>query len=127
MATIHGTIDSVTLVSGNPNGVGGYKVYLCECSFGAYDSSADDMDIALVAATISAHVRDGKTRALVAGVIPVRAHAGQDTNGTAVYAGTMTISVDTLAGNLTDSAQTEAVGDYTACSGVGILVPVLES
>ena len=125
MATIHGTVDSVQLVSGNPNGVGGYKVYLCECSFAAYTSS-DDMDIPAVAATISAHVRDGKTRALVAGVIPVRAHAGQDTNGQAVYAGTMTISSDTLAGNLTDSAQTELTS-VAACKGVGILVPVLES
>ena len=125
MGTIHGTVDSVQLVSGNPNGVGGYKVYLCECSFGAYTSS-DSMDIPSVAATISAHVRDGKTRALVAGVIPVRAHAGQDTNGQAVYAGTMTISSDTLAGNLTDSAQTELTS-VTACKGVGILVPVLET
>lgn len=126
MATISGTVDGVQLVSGNVNGVGGYKVYLCTCSFAAYTGSTDSMDIPGVGAAISAHVRDGKTRALVAGVIPVRAHAGLDTAGQAVYAGTMTISSDSLLGNLTDAAQTELTTS-TACSGVGILVPVLET
>ncbi len=127
MAVIEGTLKGCTLVSGNPNGVGGYKVYLCTYSFPVYDSSADSGTVLLVAAGISAKIRDGKTRAMVAGVIPVRAHAGTDTNGVPVYFGTCTISSTALTFDLTDAAQTEAAGDYTASSGVGLLVPILES
>jgi hypothetical protein len=127
MAVIEGTLQGCTLVSGNPNGVGGYKVYLCTYSFPVYDSSADTGTVLLVAAGINAKLRDGKTRAMVAGVLPVRAHAGQDTNGVPVYFGTTTISTTSLTFSLTDEAQTEAVGDYTASSGIGLLVPILES
>lgn len=125
MAVIHGSITGVQLVTGNPEGVGAYKGYLLTVSFGAYTSS-DSMDIPNVAATIASHVRNGKTMAMVAGAVPVRAFAGMDTNGQAVYAGTLTISSDTLTGNLTDSAQTKLTS-ATASQGVGVFVPILES
>lgn len=127
MAVVHGVITGVQLLTGSPAGVGGYKGYLITCDFGVYDSSADTMDIPDVAATIKAHVRNGKNMAMVAGAVPVRAFGGRDTNGNAVYAGTLVISSDTLTGNLTDAAQTEPVGDFTASTGVGVFVPILES
>ena len=127
MAVVHGVITGVQLVTGNPAGVGAYKGYLITVNFGVYDSSADTMDIPDVAATIAAHVRNGKTMAMVAGAIPVRAFPGRDTAGNEVHAGTLVISSDKLTGDLTDAAQTEPVGDFTASTGVGVFVPILES
>lgn len=127
MAVIVGTVTGVQLLSGNPNGVGGHKVYLCSVSFPAYTGAADTMSINGVSAAISAKVRDGKTRAMIAGAVPVRAHPGVDTAGQAVYVGTLTISTDALTGNLTDAAQTELTATTGVSAGVGVLVTVLET
>ena len=116
MAVIVGTVTGVQLLSGNPNGVGNQKSYLCSVSFPAYTGSADTFSITGVSAAISAKARDGKTRAMIAGVVPMRAHPGTDAAGQAVYLGTLTISTDALTGSLTDSAQVE----LTATTGVSM-------
>ncbi len=125
-----GTLQGVTLVAGDPSGVSGYKTYLCTYSFPAYTGSGDSATVLAVAAAISAKVRDGKTRAMVAGVIPQRAGAGYDTNGQAVYFGTCllagTSSITDLTFDLTNSAETELTS-ATASTGVPLLVQVLES
>lgn len=126
MALITGTLTGVQLVTGNPNGAGNYKTYLCSYSFPAYTGASDSATVTGVAAAIAAKVRNGKTMAMVTGAIPVRAGAGVDTNGQAVYFGTCTISTADLTFSLTDEAQVELTSS-TACQGVRILVPILES
>ncbi len=126
MAVATGTLTGVTLVAGNPSGVGGYKTYLCTYSFPAYTGASDSATVTGVAAAIAAKVRSGKTMAMVAGAIPVRAGGGLDTNGQAVYIGTCTISTNDLTFNLTDAAQVELTS-ATASQGVSLLVPILES
>jgi hypothetical protein len=126
MSLATGTITGVQLVGAPPGGAGAYKTYLLTVSFPAYTGASDSATITGVAAAISAHVRNGKTMAMVAGAIPVRAHAGLDTSGQAVYIGTCTISTNDLTFNLTDSAQTELTS-ATASQGCGLLVPILES
>ena len=126
MATVTGSLSGVQLLSGPPAGLPGYKVYLCEYNFGAYTGASDSGTVTGVAAAIAAKVRSGKTMAMVAGAIPVRAHAGYDTNAQAVHFGTCVISGSDLTFNLTDSAQTELTTS-TASQGVGLIVPILES
>ncbi len=126
MAVQAATITGVQLISGNPEGAGARKVYLLTLDFPAYTGASDTSIVNAVAATISAHVRNGKTNAMIAGVIPFCAFPGQDTAGQAVYLGTPTISSDTLPGNLVNAAQTELTAT-TAVTGVGILVAVTES
>ncbi len=126
MSTITGTLSGVTLVSSPPAGLPGYKVYLCTYNFAAYTGASDSGTVTGVAAAIAAKVRNGKTMAMVAGAIPVRAFPGFDTNGQEVHFGTCTISTNDLTFNLTTSAQVELTTS-TACQGVGLLVPILES
>lgn len=125
-----GTLQGVTFVAGDPSGTSGYKTYLCTYSFPVYTGSSDSATVLAVAAAISAKLRDGKTRVMVAGVIPQRAGAGVDTAAQAVYFGTCvlagTSSITDLTFNLTDVAQTELTS-ATASSGVPLLVQVLES
>ena len=127
MAVIEGTITGVQLVTGNPSGVGAYKGYLITVSFPAYTGASDTINIAGVSAAIAAKVRNGKTHAMVAGAVPVRAFGGQDAAGQAVYAGTLTISSDALTGSLTTAAQVEITATTGVTTGVGIFVPILES
>ncbi len=125
-----GTLQGCTLVAGDPSGVSGYKTYLLTYSFPAYTGSGDSATVLACAAAISARMRDGKTRAMVAGVIPQRAGAGYDTAGQAVYFGTCvlagTSSITDLTFDLTNSAEVELTSS-TASSGVPLLVQVLES
>ncbi len=125
-----GTLQGVSFVAGDPSSVSGYKTYLLTYSFPAYTGSGDSATVLACAAAISAHMRDGKTRTMVAGVVPQRAGAGVDTAGQAVYFGTCllagTSSITDLTFDLTDAAQTELT-TATASSGVPLLVQVLES
>jgi len=123
MALITGSIDGVTFLGADASGG---KLYQFSCSFAAYTGASDSMAVTGMAAAINTHTRNGKTSALVAGAVPVRAGAGYDTANQAVYAGTLAISGDGVTGNLTDSAQTELTAS-TACSGVKIVAFVQES
>jgi hypothetical protein len=126
MSLATGNIDGVTLLSAD----GASKVYLLSCSFPAYTGSGDSATVLALAAAINTHARNGKTAACVAGVVPTRGGPGYDTNGQAVFAGTMTLagtsSITDVTMNLTDSAQTELTTS-TACTGVKIIVYVLEA
>lgn len=121
-----GTIDGVTLLSSN----GLNKTYELSCSFPAYTGASDSATVLALAAAINSHTRNGRTFACVAGAVPVRGNPGYDTNGQAVFAGTMTLagtgSITDVTMNLTDSAQTELTSS-TACTGVKIIVTGLES
>jgi hypothetical protein len=133
MATIHGTIRGITLLSRANQGAGTttrdhLEVWLVTADFGAYTGSTDDADILLVSATISARVRDGRTRTLLWGA---PAMCGADANnqavnlcGTAIAA--LAISTDTLAGELctVDTVSTEVTATSGTTFGVGILVGV---
>ncbi len=125
-----GTLQGVSLVAGDPSSTSGYKTYLLTYSFPAYTGSGDSATVLDCAGAISTRMRDGKTRAMVAGVIPQRAGSGVDTAGQLVYVGTCvlagTSSITDLTFNLTDSAQVELTSS-TASSGVPILVQVLET
>lgn len=125
MALIAGTIDGVTLLQAH----GLDKTYLLSCSFPAYTGSTDSMTVLGLAAAINSHTRNGRVAACVAGVVPMRAGPGFDTNGQAVYFGTQTLagtgSITDITGNLTDSAQTEITAS-TACSGVKLMVTIRE-
>jgi len=127
MSTVTGTLTGVQLVSASPEGVGARKVYLLTYNFGAYTGASDSGTVTGVAAAISSHVRNGKTNAMIAGVIPFCAFPGQDTNGQAIYIGTTTISTNDLTFNLTDAAQTEVTTSTATLSPVGLLVAVTES
>lgn len=123
MATINGTIDGVQFLGADASGG---KLYVISCSFAAYTGASDSATVTGIGAAINSSTRNGKTAALVAGCVPVRAGAGYDTNGQAVYFGTATISGDGITGNLTNSAQTE-ITTATASSGVRLAVWVQES
>lgn len=126
MATIHGDIRGLVCMSTPWSGIGARESWFMTVDFGAYDSSADTMDIATVGAAIDAQARDGKASTLLGAVC---VFPGRDTNDQAVYAAglsvqALAVSTDTLTGILADVAGTEYVGDATACKGVGILVIV---
>lgn len=126
MALVAGTIDGVTLLKSS----GASKVYEVLCSFGAYTGASDSATVLGIAAAINAATRNGKVAAMVAGEPPTRGGPGYDTNGQAVYAGTMVLagtgSITDVTMNLTDSAQVELTTS-TACSGVSLIVQVLEA
>jgi hypothetical protein len=133
MATIHGTIKGVDLVSKAMQGAGTtvrdqLEVWLVTMDFAAYTGASDDADVLLVSATISGRARDGRTRTLLWGA---PAFCGADANnqavnlcGTAVAA--LTISSDTLAGELcsVNTVSTEVTATSGTTFGVGILVGV---
>lgn len=133
MATIHGTIRGVNLVSRANQGAGTttrdhLEVWLVTMDFAAYTGSSDDADVLLVSATISDHCRDGRTRTLLWGA---PAYSGADANNQAVnMCGTsvaaLTISTDTLAGELctVDTVSTEVTATSGTTFGVGIMVGV---
>lgn len=126
MATIAGTITGVSLLRSKEGS--GRKAYLLTCSFGAYTGSTDDASLANVGATILAHTRNGKTLTL-RGAVP--AAPGKDTAAQDVYftggaVEALTVSSDSLTGNLSNAAGTELTSS-TACTGVELCVIVDEA
>jgi hypothetical protein len=127
MATIAGTITGGTLLYKEPYYSGGRECWLLTCSFGAYTASADDASLANVGATIDGYARDGKTSTL-RGAIPVQGMpAAAAGTGTVVYFSgatvqALTVSSDSLTGELNSAALTET--DSIAASGCAIAVIV---
>lgn len=123
MATIHGSITGVSLLNAN----GARKAYLVSVNFGTYTASSDDADVASVGAAIASHTRNGKTNTLRSAVCigAGKTSAGADVymSGSSVQA--LTVSSDTLTGNLTDAAGAE--GNKDASVGVQLCVVVDES
>lgn len=132
-----GTIDGISLVAGNPEGVGpiagpptsgSRKAYQVFCTFPAYTGSTDTAQVSAVGAAIAATTKNGRTVTLIAAVPN---NPGLDTNvqpvmltGTAVQA--LTISGDNVTGQLSDHTGTE-VTTSTAVSGVGFIAVVDET
>jgi hypothetical protein len=133
MATITGTIRGCNNVSKAFQAAGTTvkdmtEVWLVTADFAAYTGSTDDAALALVSATISARVRDGRTRTLKWGA---PAFSGADTTNQAVdFCGTavaaLTISTDSLTGELcaVNTVSTEVTSTTGVTLGVGILVGV---
>jgi hypothetical protein len=126
MATISGSIKGVTLLRSALNS--GRKAYLLAVDFGAYTGAADTAALANVGATILAATRSGKTVTL-RGALPIA--PGYDTAAQAVYftgaaAQALTVSSDSLTGNLSGADGTELTSS-TASKGVEICVIVDES
>lgn len=132
MATINGTIRSVTEISANPMASGQTrKAYLITADFAAYTGSSDTATITGVGAAITTATRSGKTLTLRGGI---SAHAGLDTaaqsvhfTGTSVTAATL--STDDLTGQLSTNATTatEVTTTTGVTTGVGMIVIVDES
>lgn len=131
MATITGTIRSVSLLNRAEKGAGTTtrdktEIWLVSADFAAYTGSSDDAALALVSATISARARDEKTRTLK---WAAPAASGADANNQAVdFCGAsvaaLTISSDSLTGELC-SVNTVST-EVTATSGVtkGVVIAV---
>lgn len=133
MATIAGTITSMSLVHKSFSGSGTttrdrMETWLVLANFAAYTGSTDDASLAAVGAAISATARDGKTRTLI-GAVPCMAGADANNqavtfNGTSVAA--LTISTDDLTGELCslNTVSTEVTSTSGTTYGVGIMVSV---
>lgn len=131
MATINGTITGVTLLAGNPAGVGGRKTYLLAVDVPAYTSGSDDLSITGVLTAINAATKNGKTLTLRGGLC---CYPGRDTNAQAVYAAGASVNALTLAnptttgdftGELSDAAVAELTA--TASTGMGVIAIVDEA
>lgn len=126
MATIAGTITGVSLLRSKEGS--GRKAYLLTCDFAAYTGASDDASLAGVGAAILAKTRNGKTVTL-RGAVPIA--PGKDTNAQDVYftgatVQALTVSSDSLTGNLSAAAGTELTS-ATASKGVEICVIVDEA
>lgn len=126
MAVVTGTITGVSELRAKSHP--GRKAYLMTVDFGVYTGAADTCSIANVAATILARTRNGKTMTL-RGAVPIA--PGYDTANQAVYAtGTavqaMTVSSDSLTGQLSAADGTELTS-ATASKGVELCVIVDEA
>lgn len=121
MATITGSLQGVTLLSGNPTAVNVTRqAYLLDYSFAAYTGASDSATVTGIGAAILANTRSGKTYTLRGAVC---AFPGVDTNLQLVYTGALTVSTDDLTFNLTTLAGVELTTS-TAASGVGIIAVV---
>lgn len=128
MGVIAPTMTGCTLLHGNSRGQGGLKTYLCTFSVPAYTSS-DTITISDVGATIATRTGNGKTNTLYC-AMPVE--PGIDTNGQACYlngasVAAMTISSDTLTGELCDSTIGNILTSSTAAQGCMLAITVTES
>jgi hypothetical protein len=104
MAVVNGTIDGVTMLSGNPAGIAARKSYLITCNFGAFNSATPDTaTVTGVLTAINAACRDGKTRTLRGGICVA---AGQDTSALAFYMTGATVQALAVANSTT-------TGDFT--------------
>lgn len=129
MAAQNGTINGITAIYGNFEGVGTRKAYMLSVSFPAYTGASDTCTINGVGAAIATSTKNGKGNppTLKGGLC---LGPGIDTNSQAVYATgasveAMTVSGDNLTGNLSDSTGTELTS-ATASQGVLVLVTVQE-
>src|SRR5882757_10272338 len=116
MTLIAGTIQGITLVSGNPEGFGARKAYLVTVNFGAY-TSADSGTVTGVGAAIAAQTKLGKTNTLRDACC---AFPGADTNAQLVYIDRPVVSTDALTFNLSTNAGVELTS-ATASVGVGLI------
>ncbi len=121
MATVSGSITSLTLVGGTISD-GTRKALLLNCSFGQY-TAADTAVITGVTAAIAAILKNGKTIALKGGLggnMP-----GIGSGGTSVFASAVTAATATISCNL--GSQTTADASTPASQGVSIYVTIEES
>lgn len=125
MAVIAGTITGVSHLRSQANS--GRKVYLITLDFAAYTGAADTASVANVGATIAARTRSGKTVTL-RGAVPSAAgrDSSQDVYLTGTAAAALTVSSDSLTGQLSNAAGTELTS-ATASSGVELCVIVDEA
>ncbi len=125
MSVITGTKTGATcLYKESFAGNGTREAWLVTARFTTYSASGDSADMALVGAYIDSMARDGKTSTL-RGAIPVLAM--DNGSGTGVYFSggsvqALTVSSDTLQGELNDAALTET--DSATNTGCGIIVIV---
>jgi hypothetical protein len=105
-------------------GNGTREAWLVTASFTTYTAASDDAELTLVGAYIDSIARDGKTSTLRGG-IPVLAM--DNGSGTGVYFSgasvqALSVSSDTLAGELNNAALTET--NSATNTGAGIIVIV---
>jgi hypothetical protein len=143
MTVQNGTIQGVTLASGNPAGatalngatVLGLKSYLLTVSFPAYTGSTDSMTVTGCLTAINNSCRDGKTRTLLAaipafpGLDGASPPQGVVPTGTSIFAMAVSNTTTTgdLAGNLSDASGTELTSTTGTTNGCGIIVTVAET
>lgn len=120
MATVAGSVTSLTLVSAGPD----KKTYLLNCSFGQY-TAADSGVITAVQDTIKSIVKNGKSVTLQSAA--GNAIPGLGSGGTAVYALNPTCGSGTSGTITCTLGTTTADASTPASQGVGIYVTVLES
>ncbi len=120
MATVAGSITSVTLVGAGPD----KKTFLLNCSFAIY-TATDSAVITAVQDTLKTITKNGKTLTLqsVAG----GEKPGLGSGATAVYALNPTCGSGTSGTITCTLGTTTADASTPACQGVGIYVTVLES
>lgn len=122
MATVAGSITSVTLVGASVGGNGTRKTLLLNCSFAIY-TATDTAVITNCAAAIQSIMKNGATVTLKGGL--GANHAGLGSGGTAVFASAVTATTSTISCNL--GSQTTADANTPASQGVGIYVTIEES
>lgn len=140
MTIQNGTIDGVTLLSGNPAGstaldsstVCSRKAFLVTAHFPAYTGATDSATITGILTAIANHQRNGKTLVLRQ---VCTAYAGIDANGQGVHfagasnaAATLSNTTTTgdAAGNLADASGTEVTSTSGTTVGVGIIAVIDE-
>ena len=126
MAVIAGTIRGLQCVGRSFSGIGSREAWFITVDFGAYTGAADTASLAGVGAAIDATARDGKASTLRAGSCIL---AGADTNKQAVYfTGTavqaLTVSSDSLTGQLSAADGTEVATSTALDSELGIIAVV---
>jgi len=126
MAVIAGTIRGLQCVSRSFSGVGSRESWFITADFGAYTGAADTASLVGLGAAIDATARDGKASTLRGGICVL---AGADTNKQAVYfTGTavqaLTVSVDSLTGQLSAADGTEVTTSTALDSELGIVAIV---
>jgi hypothetical protein len=121
MATVAGSITSLTLVGAPVGGQGARKVAMLNCSFAVYTTS-DTAVITNAAVAIQNIQGNGKTVTIKGGL--AGNIAGLGSGGTAAYAHAVTASTSTISCSLGS-----ATGDLStpASQGVGIYVMFEES
>lgn len=120
MATVAGSITSLSLVGGDVSG-GAKQTLLLNCSYAIY-TAADTAVITNAAVAIQNIRKNGKT-VTIQGALAANV-AGLNSGGTAVYALNATGSTSTISCSL---GTTTADATTPACQGVGIYVTILES
>jgi hypothetical protein len=118
MSVIQGTIVGVTQLGRSYTGIGAMHNALIHVSFPAYIGTTDSINIAGVSTRIQSDAKNGKTVTLAR----AQCYApGQNSAGTAFYAGDLTVSTAALTGGLKDGPLT---GSSEVSVPLGSTVPV---